>query len=96
MTTTLDRPVEFDQARFDAGQFDGFLEIIDPTGDTKIMWDKSNEDEVSMAKAAFDQAVAKGMSIFRAEGKGGERGERVTKFDKKHERLIAVPQMAGG
>lgn len=95
MTTLQEAPV-FDQARFDEGRFDGCLEIIDQTGDTKIMWDKNNPDEVAMAKAAFDQAKKKKMSVFEAVGKKGEAGDRVDEWDPSIERLIAVPQMAGG
>lgn len=95
MTTLHDAPV-FDQARYDEGRFAGCLEIIDPTGDTKIIWDKDNEDEIAMAQAAFDTAKKKGMSVFTVKGKNGEQDKRIDKFDPKHERLIAVPAMAGG
>jgi hypothetical protein len=95
MTTLQDAPA-FDQARYDEGRFDGCLEIIDPTGDTKIIWDKDNPDEVAMAEAAFDQAVKSKMSVFTVKGKDGAQDKRIDKFDAKHERLIAVPQMAGG
>lgn len=95
MTTLQDAPV-FDQARYDEGRFDGCLEIIDKSGDTKIIWDKDNPDEVSMAQAAFKEARKKGMSVFTVKGKNGEKDKRIDDFDAKHERLIAVPQMAGG
>jgi dihydropteroate synthase len=72
------------------------LEILDPTGDTKVMWDRNNDDEVSIAKAAFDAAIAKGSSVFAVKGKTGEQGKRLKEFDPAIERMIVVPQMVGG
>jgi dihydropteroate synthase len=72
------------------------MEILDATGDTKVMWDKDNEAEVSVAKAAFDAAKARGASIFKVRGKNGERGQRLDQFDPQVERMIVVPQLQGG
>lgn len=98
MTATLDRPIQpvFDQARYDAGKFDGLIEIIDPTGDTKLMWDKNNQTEVGIAKAAFDKAVEGKAAVFEVKGKDGEKGKRVKEFDPSLERLLVVPQLVGG
>lgn len=93
MTTAT---TDFDQARYDDGRFDGLIESLDRTGDTKIMWDGRNADEVAAAKAAFDTHIKRGGLAYRAEGKNGERGEKITKFDKKAERIILVPQLVGG
>lgn len=72
------------------------MEILDSTGDTKVMWDRHNAAEVSIARAAFDAARAKGASIFQVKGKNGDRGKRLTEFDPDVERMIVVPQMVGG
>lgn len=72
------------------------MEIIDNTGDTKVLWDKNNETEVAVARAAFDAAKAKGSSIFQVKGKKGEQGQRMTTFDPSVERMVVVPQLVGG
>lgn len=92
---TIDAPV-FDQERYDEGRYEGVIETLDRTGDTKVMWDSRNEDEVASAKAAFDTHIKRGGLAYKAEGKTGERGEKITKFDKKAERIILVPQLVGG
>lgn len=86
MTTTVDAPTSTRNV----------MEILDPTGDTKVMWDRNNEDEVAIAKAAFDAAITKGSSVFAVKGKKGEQGKRLTEFDPAIERMIVVPQMVGG
>lgn len=86
MTTTVDAPTSTQHV----------MEILDPTGDTKVMWDRNNEDEVAIAKAAFDAALEKGSSVFAVKGKSGKQGNRLKEFDPTIERMIVVPQMVGG
>ncbi len=74
---------------------DGIFEIMGSNGDTKIMWDKHNEDETEAARKLFKDLRAKGYLAFKAK-KDGSQGEPLTDFDAKVERLIMVPQMAGG
>lgn len=97
MTTLQDKPAaEFDQDRYDAGRYDGVIETPDKTGDTKIMWDRRNPDEVAMARAAFDTAMTRRAMVYKAEGKEGTRGEQIREFDETAERLVVVPQIVGG
>lgn len=83
-------------SRYAEGRYDGVIERLDRTGDTKIMWDKSNPVEVAAAKAAFEAAQKEGALIYKVEGKQGERGEKMKDFDKKVQRMIIVPQLVGG
>ena len=98
MTTLMDRPdTEFDQARYDEGRFDGVIEKMDRTGDTKTMWDKNNPTEVAVARAAFDAAKKAGAMIYKAVGKKGKPdGETLKEFDPSIERMVIVPQLVGG
>lgn len=72
------------------------MAVMDGTGDTKIIWSKDNQDEIDAAKATFDALVAKGYAAFSVKGKSGEQGDQIKKFDPLAERIILVPQMAGG
>jgi hypothetical protein len=75
------------------------MNILDQTGHTTIGWDAGNEQEIAIAKEAFDSAIKKGYHAFHViEEKGGEtrRGERMTRFDSDAERMILMPQLQGG
>lgn len=73
------------------------LHICDPSGDTRLMWDPRNKDEVATAKAAFDAAKAKGMLAYRVDPKTGDSsGEVIREFDKKAGKVIMTPQLVGG
>lgn len=73
------------------------LHITDATGDTRIMWDPAVADEVSTAKAAFDQAKKKGMLAYAVDpDSGGRTGEVITTFDETKGKIIMVRQAVGG
>ena len=72
------------------------LAIMDPTGDTKVMWDPNNEDETGAAKAQFDTLKGKGYAAFRVEGPKGEKGEMIREFDPNAGKMILIPALAGG
>jgi hypothetical protein len=76
--------------------YTGKIGKIDNTGDTKIMWDKDNPDEVDAARLQFEHLTKKGYLAYKAEGNKGEKGEKVTKFDPTAERLILTPPLRGG
>lgn len=74
----------------------GEMSMLNEKGDTKIMWDRTNHEEVEIARAAFDAARAKGHAAFRAVGKEGTKGSRLDTFDPDAERIIMVPRIVGG
>lgn len=71
------------------------MSILDSTGDTKLMWDPSDDNEVDAARASFDSLVKKGFRAFRVDAKG-EPGVRIERFMPNAEKIILVPQLAGG
>lgn len=64
-------------------------------GDTKLIWDSDNKDEIDSARETFERLTKKGYSAFLVEGKG-DKGERMKKFDPNAEKIILVPAMQGG
>ena len=69
---------------------------MDPTGDTKVMWDPDDDTSVEVARAAFEAAQKKGYMAYAVTGKG-DKGEVITKFDPEEGRMIIMrPPMAGG
>lgn len=73
----------------------GELIILNRTGDTKIIWDSANEDEVEAARRTFTDLRAKGYLAYKTDKKG-EKAEQINTFDPKVERIILSPAMAGG
>lgn len=74
----------------------GLMHELNPTGDTRVMWDKGNKDEVDAARTQFNALRKKGFMAYRAEGKEGARGEVISEFDPEAERIILVKQLVGG
>lgn len=71
------------------------LHILDETGDTKVMWNPRDVDEVKAAQKTFERLTGKGFRAFRVNSTGGQ-GERIEAFDKEAEKIILIPQLAGG
>lgn len=74
----------------------GLMHELDKSGDTRVMWDRNNADEVAAARTQFNALVKKGFTAYRAEGKEGLRGEVIREFDPDAERIILVKQLVGG
>lgn len=73
----------------------GELRILGAQGDTKIIWDTDNDEEVENAQNTFDDLVGKGFAAFRV-GRRGDKGEQIKEFQPGAGKLILVPAMAGG
>lgn len=71
------------------------MHIIDETGDTKHMWNPRDMDEVAAARKLFQTFNDKGFKAFRVNARG-EAGERIREFDPSAEKIIFIPQLAGG
>ena len=74
----------------------GTMSVLTGAGDTKLMWDSENRDEVQAARDHFDDLLKKRYLAFKAEGREGTRGEQIRKFDPDLERIIMVPPSVGG
>lgn len=72
------------------------LHVLDSGGDTRIMWNRDNRDEVAAAKQHFRDLRAKHYLAFKAEGREGTRGTQINDFDPDLERIIMVPRSVGG
>lgn len=71
------------------------MRILDTTGDTKVIWDSSNADEVQVAKDTFDKLRKKGHTAYSVK-KNGDKGSIITEFDAEAEKIILAPRMVGG
>jgi len=71
------------------------MRTLGTSGDTKLVWDSEQEDEVENARRTFDNLKAKGFAAF-AVGAKGAKAEQVRAFDPNAEKLIMVPAVAGG
>lgn len=64
-------------------------------GDTKLIFDPDNPDEVEAAEVQFNDLVAKGFTAYEVE-KDGSQGSKMKKFKAKAGRIILVPKLKGG
>jgi hypothetical protein len=74
----------------------GELATMGRSGDTKLIWDAENADEVANARRTFDDLKKKGFSAFAVTGAKGSKGEMIREFDPAAERIIMVPALQGG
>ena len=73
----------------------GVMDVMDPTGHTKVHWDSSIPAEVDAARDTFNALRAKGYSAFKMKKFGGQ-GKRLDCFDPDAEAMIMIPQLQGG
>jgi hypothetical protein len=73
----------------------GLLSTINKSGDLRIEWDSEIEEEVAVAREAFDKKIKAGWSAF-SEKKKGEKGNIIKEFDPESERIILIPPASGG
>ena len=64
-------------------------------GDAKLIWSRSNADEVESVRRTFDDLKKKGFAAFSVDSKG-EKGKQIFNFDSEAEKLIMVPPLRGG
>lgn len=74
----------------------GELSIMGRPGDTRIMWNPRDRDEVENARRAWDDLVRNKRFLGFRVKRDGEKGEQVREFDPEASKLIIVPPMAGG
>lgn len=73
----------------------GEMAIMDRTGDTKLMWDSNNADEVATAKDTFKALKKKGFIAYKV-NTSGDKGEIINDFDALAGKIILSPPLVGG
>jgi len=75
----------------------GVLQILHPKhGDLKHEWSENRPEEVELARKTFNEAIAKGMLVYKMDEHGEKVGEVIRTFDPKIRRMIAMPPLRGG
>jgi hypothetical protein len=74
----------------------GEMSVMGKEGDTKVIWNADNADEVENARRTFNDLRRKGFTAFSVKGDKGEKDRVITEFDAGAERIIMVPRVAGG
>lgn len=69
--------------------------VMDKTGDTKLIFDPNNADEVESAKNTFRDLKKKGFIAYRVSA-DGSKGEVIREFDSAAGKIILAPAMVGG
>jgi len=73
----------------------GVMVILDSSGDTKHIWDRSSEVEVEKARGLFDRMIKRGMQAWSVTRKG-DKDRKITEFDPEAEKIIFSPALVGG
>lgn len=71
------------------------MHVLNRSGDTKLIWNSENEDEVANAKKTFDDLRSKNFGAYSVKKKG-KRGKIIRQFDPSAEKIILVPPVVGG
>lgn len=87
--------VEKSTQKREGENMNGEMSVLGREGDTKIIWDSENLDEVEHARKSFDELTKKGFSAFSVK-RDGEKGGRLAKFDAEEEKMILTPALRGG
>lgn len=74
----------------------GEICILDHTGDTKLIWDKDNADEVAEMRDLFKRYRKRGYLAYKVTGKDGNKGEQIHDFEPDAGRIIFAPPLVGG
>lgn len=74
----------------------GEMRILGVEGDTKVIWDPKNDDEVDAAEAQFNTLKKKGFTAFEVGRTGRKTSKKVDEFDPELGKLIMVPKATGG
>lgn len=73
----------------------GEMRIMGREGDTKVIWNARDTDEVEAARQQFNTLRERNFLAFRVDD-SGSKGEQITEFDPQVQKLIMAPPMAGG
>jgi agmatine/peptidylarginine deiminase len=76
-------------------QHTGEMAVMDKSGDTKIIWNSDNVDEVDHARDTFNSFKKKNYVAYSV-GEGGKKDTVIHKFDPDVEKMILVPPVVGG
>jgi hypothetical protein len=71
------------------------MRVMGIDGDTKLIWESDNCEEVEAAKDTFNKLTKKGYKAFAVK-KGGSQGEMIDKFDPDMEKIILAAPISGG
>ena len=70
--------------------------VMDLTGDTKTVWDKTKPVEVEAAREMFKKLRASGYLAYKVAGEKGDKGEAFVEFDPNAGAIIFSPALQGG
>lgn len=73
----------------------GNMRELNRAGDTRVMWDKDNDDEVAAAQKQFCDRLDEGWSAYEV-GLGGKKGTKLVAFDASAGEIVLVPPIQGG
>ena len=74
----------------------GTMHVLGRQGDQVMTWDPENALQTEHVRQAFNGKVAAGFTGFRVGPESLKDAERLSEFDPQAQRIVLVPQIAGG
>lgn len=68
--------------------------VLDPSGDSRLVWNRNNLDEIKEAKKKFESYIQKGYKAYACR-RDGSRGSRIESFDALMEELLIESNKGG-
>jgi hypothetical protein len=67
-------------------------------GDKRVIWDKTDPQQIAEAELTFNQLIVDGLDAFKVGLDGKKTSEKITEFDAEAEEIIFVQKamVAGG
>lgn len=69
--------------------------VLSDEGDTRLVWDRREPDQVKEAYVRFKEMLDKGYTAFAIRS-DGKKGSRLEEFDPLHEEILMVPRTMPG
>ncbi len=77
------------------GEGDRKMEVLDPSGHAKHIWDSESKVEVEAIRNLYDSLTAKGYKAWHVNAEGEQSGP-MKKFDPSARKMIMTPPIVGG
>ena len=72
------------------------LRKLDETGDSRVEFDLESGENLAAARAAFDEAVKKGSSVFNVTPGSSDLAQRARSFEELGQEAVIVPKITAG
>lgn len=74
----------------------GLMTILDRSGDTAVLWDRADPEQVEETRRRFDEIIGQGYLAEKTNTGYAQDGEQIREFDPQAQRIVMRPPLVGG